>query len=188
MSTLQVITVSTRKQRFGPLFAAWFVEQAKQHGKFDVEPVDLAQVNLPLFDEPNHPRMQQYEHEHTKAWSATVQRADAFVFVMPEYNHSAPPSIVNALNYLCLEWAYKPVGFVSYGGLSGGSRGVESLLSLLATLKLVPMVEAVNIPFFGNYIDKDTGILTLDDRQTEAAANMLNELLRWTGALQTLRG
>ncbi|MEM6285253.1 MAG: NAD(P)H-dependent oxidoreductase, partial [Chloroflexota bacterium] len=124
---------------------------------------------------------------YTKTWSATVQRADAFVFVMPEYNHTAPPSIVNALNYLSLEWAYKPVGFVSYGGVSGGTRGVESLLSLLATLKLVPMPEAVNIPFFFQYIDRETGSISLGDIQEKAAVAMLDELLRWTEALTVLR-
>ncbi|MEM6284079.1 MAG: NAD(P)H-dependent oxidoreductase, partial [Chloroflexota bacterium] len=65
MPTLQIMTVSTRKQRIGPIIASWFVEQAQQYGKFEVEPIDLAEVNLPLFDEPNHPRMQQYENEYT---------------------------------------------------------------------------------------------------------------------------
>ncbi len=65
-----------------------------------VDPIDLATVNLPMFDEPKHPRFQQYEHEHTRRWSATVARADAYVFVTPEYNYGAPPSIVNAIDCL----------------------------------------------------------------------------------------
>ena len=72
--------------------------------------MDLAEVNLPVFDEPEHPRFRKYQHEHTKAWSARVARADAYVFVTPEYNFSTPPALLNAIDYLVHEWAYKPVG------------------------------------------------------------------------------
>src|SRR3954470_10629806 len=98
MPVLQVFLVSTRPGRAGTPIAAWFRDHAARHGKFDVELVDLADVNLPLFDEPTHPRLRQYANEHTKAWSALVARADAFVFVTPEYNHGSPPSLMNALD------------------------------------------------------------------------------------------
>ncbi len=94
MLYLQVIVASTRPSRQGPLVGAWFVERARAHGNFNVELVDLAEVNLPMFDEPAHPRLARYEHEHTKAWSAIVDRADAFVFVTPEYDHGTPVSLV----------------------------------------------------------------------------------------------
>ena len=71
---------------------------ARLHGGFRVEAIDLATVDLPMFDEPRHPRLGQYEHEHTKAWSGLVARGDAYVFVTPEYNYGAPPSIVNAID------------------------------------------------------------------------------------------
>src|SRR5215472_11031253 len=82
--TLQVIIASTRPERKGPLIAAWFLKQVTTHAGFASELIDLAQVNLPMFDEPRHPRFRQYEHEHTKAWSAVIDRADCFVFVTPE--------------------------------------------------------------------------------------------------------
>ena len=119
MSHLQVIVASTRKGRSGLGVAQWFLDRTKQHGKFDVELIDLQAVNLPLLDEPNHPRLRQYQHAHTKSWSATISRADAYVFVTPEYNFGPPPALINALDYVYLEWNYKPAGFVSYGGVSG---------------------------------------------------------------------
>src|SRR4051794_28495282 len=100
MSVLQVVTVATRQNRVGPVVAEWFLQRARLHGKFTVDAIDLAAVDLPMFDEPRHPRLGQYEHEHTKQWSRTVSRADAFVFVTPEYNYGAPPSIVSAIDYL----------------------------------------------------------------------------------------
>lgn len=187
MLNLQVTIASTRRSRQGPLVGAWFLDRVRAHGKFNVELVDLAQVNLPLLDEPMHPRFAQYEQEHTKAWSAIVTRADAFVFVTPEYDYGAPASLINALQYLAKEWAYKPVGFASYGGVSGGTRGVQVTKQYVTTLKMMPMMEGVAIPFFTQHIDKETGAFDPGETQAQAARVMLDELLRWAEALQPLR-
>ncbi|MBP0575805.1 NAD(P)H-dependent oxidoreductase, partial [Mycobacterium tuberculosis] len=79
--------------------------EALQHGGFDVALVDLADFNLPVYDKPHHPRLKRYEHDHTKRWSASVAAADAFVFVMPEYNFGPTPALTNAIDYLFHEWA-----------------------------------------------------------------------------------
>jgi NAD(P)H-dependent FMN reductase len=142
---------------------------------------------LPLFDEPEHPRLRRYQHAHTQAWSAPVDRADAFVLVTPEYNYGTPPSLVNACDYLLHEWAYKPAGFVSYGGAAGGMRGVMMTRQLLMTLKVVPIVEAVAIPAFTRQIDPESGAFRAEPHQERAAKAMLDELHRWAGALRTLR-
>jgi NAD(P)H-dependent FMN reductase len=188
MLTLQVITVATRTGRLGPTVASWFLEKARAHGKFEIEAIDLAEVNLPLFDEPRHPRFQQYEYDHTKAWSAIVSRADAYVFVTPEYNYSPPPSLVNALDYLSKEWAYKPSGFVSYGGVSGGTRSVQASKMIVTALKMMPMMEAVSIPFFSQYINTETGAFEPGESQAKAAVGLLDELLKWAEALKPLHG
>jgi NAD(P)H-dependent FMN reductase len=185
--TLQVIISSTREGRLGGAVGAWFHECANRHAKFDVELVDLAIVNLPLLDEPHHPRFRKYEHAYTKAWSALVDRADAYVIVTPEYDYGAPASLVNALQYLLHEWAYKPVGFASYGGVSGGTRGVQMTKQLVTALKMMPMAEAVAIPFFAQHIDKASGIFSPGEAQEKAAAVMLDELLKWTIALKPMR-
>lgn len=187
MPLLQVIVASTREERKGPSLAGWFLEQARAHDRFEVELVDLDAIGLPLFDEPRHPRLQQYEHEHTKRWSATVARADAFVFVTPEYNFGTPPSLSNALDHLVREWAYKPAGFVSYGGVSAGLRGVQMTKQILSALRVVPIVEAVAVPFFSRHLDEETGRFDPGEVQEKAAQAMLTELSRWTAALQQLR-
>jgi NAD(P)H-dependent FMN reductase len=127
MPKLHVILASTRPGRAGEPIADWFVERAAAHGAFDVELVDLAEVALPFMDEPNHPRLRRYTHEHTKAWSARVDSADAFVFVTPEYNYGLTAPLKNAIDYLHFEWQHKPVGFVSYGGVAAGTRAVQML-------------------------------------------------------------
>ncbi len=134
---LHVIIASTRPGRVGPAIAQWFFERALEQDAFDVELVDLATMDLPLFNEPHQPVAQQYEFEHSKRWAASVSRADAFVFVMPEYNHSFNAALKNALDYLYHEWRDKPVGLVSYGGGALGARAVEALKPVLASLRLV---------------------------------------------------
>lgn len=184
---LQVVVVSTRQGRVGPRVARWFADRARDHGGFEVEWVDLAEVGLPLFDEPRHPRLKQYEHEHTRRWSAVVDRADAFAFVTPEYNFSAPPSLVNAVDHLFQEWAYKPAGFVSYGGVSGGTRSVVMSKSVLTAMKVVPIPEAVTVPFVNRFLPEDGGPFAPEPGLAKAATSMLDELARWEGALRPLR-
>lgn len=186
MPKLHVIAVATRPNRAGFPLAQWAFERAKAHGAFDVELVDLRDVGLPLFDEPNHPRLRQYAHEHTKRWSAQVDAADAFLFVTPEYNHGAPPSLINALDYLVQEWAHKPVGFVSYGGPAGGTRAVQMVKPMLAALKMVPLVESVMVPLFTSSIDANQ-LFTASELQETHAKMMLDALAKWTAALAALR-
>lgn len=184
---LNVIICSTRPGRGGPKVAKWFREIAVEHGKFDAVLVDLADFELPVFDEAKHPRLQQYEHAHTKRWSASVAAADAFAFVSPEYNYFAPPALVNAMTYLFNEWAYKPAGLVSYGGVSGGLRAAQAEKLLMTSLKIMPLPEGVPVHMFSQYIGED-GVF----RPTEGIANnaktMLDELHRWAEALKPMRG
>jgi NAD(P)H-dependent FMN reductase len=187
MPTLGVIIASTRDGRAGLPIAEWFVNLARQHRAFDVQVLDLKTVALPMLSEPNHPRLQRYTQDTTKAWSAQVAACDAFVIVTPEYNFASPPALVNALDHLYVEWGYKAAAFVSYGGASGGMRSVQMTKLLLTTLKIVPLTEAVAIPFFSQQIDSDTGAFKGNDAQEKAAAQMLTELARWTTALRTLR-
>jgi NAD(P)H-dependent FMN reductase len=182
---LQVIAASTRPGRRGLAVAQWFERFAAQHGGFDVELVDLAEVGLPLLDEPNHPRLQQYTREHTRDWSATVSRADAFVFVTPEYNHSFPAALKNALDYLSHEWADKPAGLVSYGGVSAGLRAATALKPVLAALRVVTVVEAVSIPFFAQFLTDDEFVPNTE--LESGAKGLLDELLRLAPVLAQLR-
>ena len=182
---LHVIVCSVRVKRAGLGVGQWFLRVAEEHGKFHVRFIDLREVNLPMFDEPHHPRFQRYEFEHTKAWSRTIAEADAFVFVTPEYNFSTPPALNNALHYLYLEWGFKPATFVSYGGVSGGSRGVQMTRQTVAALKMVPVPEAVHIPFIARLIED--GVFKNTPDHDKAARTVLDELHRWAVALAGLR-
>lgn len=183
---LHTIICSTRPGRIGPSIAQWFHETAVQHGKFEAVLVDIAEFDLPVYDEPEHPVRQQYQHAHTKNWAASVDAADAYVFVTPEYNFGPPPSLLNALNYVYKEWNYKPAGIVSYGGVSGGIRSALVEKLTLTTLKIMPMVEAVTVQNVFTLINENRKF-TPDQHHLNSSASLLDELHKWAEALKTMR-
>jgi NAD(P)H-dependent FMN reductase len=183
---LRIIIGSTRPGRVGPAVAAWIAERAREHGGFDVQVTDLAELNLPMLDEPNHPRLGQYVHQHTKDWSALVAASDAFVFVTPEYNYGFNGALKNAIDYLHAEWQNKAAGIVSYGGVAAGTRATQMLKQVLTALKIMPVPEAVNIPFVFQHLDEDKRFKSTELIDASATA-MLDELLRWTQSLAGLR-
>ncbi|WP_127753688.1 MULTISPECIES: NAD(P)H-dependent oxidoreductase [unclassified Devosia] len=183
---LKIIIASTRPGRVGPTVARWVEDFAREQGKFDIELVDLAEVGLPLFDEPKHPMLQQYEHEHTKRWSKTVGEGDAFVFVTPEYDYFPPASVVNAIQYLSKEWTGKPAGIVSYGGVSAGLRASQVLRQLLSNLNVVALSQSVPIPFTANFLGED-GVFRPNEPMVQGAGLMFNELHKWAVGLKNMR-
>lgn len=187
MAKLEIIVGSVRPGRVGLPVAQWIEQEARSHGGFDeIELVDLAEVDLPMANEPEHPRLRRYVHQHTKDWSAKIDEADAFVFVMPEYNYGYNAALKNAIDYLHHEWSYKPVGLVSYGGVSAGTRAAQMIKQVVTTVKMFPVPEAVQIPFVANFVTAERTIAP-NEVMTGAAKAMLDELVRLTGALRTLR-
>jgi len=186
MYKLKIISSTVRPGRKGPLVTRWIADMAEKHGAFDVEVLDLGEINLPMMNEPNHPRLKKYEHEHTKQWSAKIEEADAFVFVTAEYDYNYPAPLRNALEYLSEEWQFKAAGIVSYGGVSAGTRASNSLKADLSTFKMVPIVEAVNFPFFENNID-DNDDFEANEISHRAAISMFNQIVRWTKGLKVIK-
>ena len=183
---LKIIIGSTRPGRVGPVIAKWIYDAAIEHGKFDVELVDLVDMALPLLDEAAHPKARQYANEPTKRWSASVDSADAFLFVTPEYDYFPPAALINAIQALMLEWFYKPAGVVSYGGISGGLRSAQVLRQLLSNLNMHAHPQVVPVPNFPQFIG-DEGLFRPNEPMVVGLNGLLDELYLWTEALQPLR-
>jgi len=187
MYTLKVISSTVRPGRKGPAVATWINELANASGIFQSELLDLGVLDLPLMNEAVHPRLKQYEHEHTKAWSAKIEEADAYIFVTAEYDYSYPASLKNALEYLLHEWAYKPAGLVSYSiGAFAGVRAISNLRPDLLSLKVVTLGEWVTIPSVDQYFNED-GVFVPNDMIRSSAELMINQLRRWTKGMKAIR-
>lgn len=187
MTKLGIIIASTRPNRVGLPVAQWINAEALGHGGFDeVALIDLLELDLPFMNEPHHPRLRNYQHQHTKDWSALVESTDAFVFVMPEYNYGFTAPLKNAIDYLNHEWYYKPVGLVSYGGVAAGTRAAQMIKQVVTTLKMTPLFEAVSIPFVQKLLSDDEQ-LQPNSVMVAAAKAMFDELKRVSDALRPLR-
>ncbi|WP_280241370.1 NADPH-dependent FMN reductase [Nocardia abscessus] len=180
---LAVIIGSTRAGRFGPTVAKWFAEHADRHDDVSVDVVDLAETPLP--DRLSH----HPEPEAARALAVVGPRlaaADAFVVVTPEYNHSYPASVKNAIDWHYTEWRAKPVGFVSYGGISGGLRAVEHLRHVFAELHAVTVRDTVSFHDAGRRFDA-AGQPTDPEMPVAAADQLLGQLVWWGRALRSAR-
>ncbi len=186
MSTrLMIIVGSVRPGRVGLPIAQWAKGRAEANAEFDIDFVDLAVLALPFMNEPNHPIMQKYTHEHTVAWAARVAAADAFLFVTPEYNHSYSPALKNAIDYLNKEWWRKPVGFVSYGGVSAGTRGVVALDQVIAPLGMLKVGANVELPFGGKQVVD--GVFVPGEKEAAILEKELLELIELAELLKPSR-
>ncbi|WP_297327336.1 NAD(P)H-dependent oxidoreductase [uncultured Bartonella sp.] len=183
---LQIIVTPTRAGRVGRKFGDWLYSFAVDHSNFEVELIDLADINLPLFDEPKHPRLHQYEHAHTKEWSKLVAKGDVYIFVMPEYDHLPPSSFINAVTYLSNEWSYKAVSFLSYGGISGGLRAVEAARLMVNAVRMVPILETLPIPQYTQYIDEN-GNFRPNEAIESGAQAVFEELFKMNNGLKNIR-
>ncbi|MFJ2162985.1 NADPH-dependent FMN reductase [Streptomyces sp. NPDC087856] len=153
---VQVLIASTRPNRAGEPTAQWVAEQAAASGVFDIEMVDLAKFDLPMFAERAHPSGRNYQMSSTRTFSAVIDRAAAFVLVMPEYNHSYNAALKNAPDHLFWEWHGKPVLLISYGGVAAGARAATALEPVLIALQL-RVVGFVPIPFIDKHIHAHDG-------------------------------
>ncbi len=184
MPRLMIVLGSVRDVRMGAPIAEWVRGAAEADGRFEIDFVDLAELALPMMDEPNHPRLKQYTKPHTLAWSERVEAADAFLFVFPEYNHSYAPAIKNALDYLNSEWVRKPVGFVNWGGNSGGTRAQVALKPVVDILGMVQTRGHVEI----NFPQLQEGAFEPNEQQATVLQAQLDEFIALDGPLRTIRG
>jgi NAD(P)H-dependent FMN reductase len=180
-----IIVGSVRPGRIGLPIARWVESVARERDGVEIDFVDLAELALPLMDEPNHPRLQKYTQPHTLAWSERVAAADAVILVTPEYNYSYSPALKNALDYLHREWWRKPVGFVSYGGVSGGTRGVVALTVVVGALGMVRTGASVEINFPGQQLHD--GVFEPNEKEIAILGHVLDELGPLSAALAPLR-
>ena len=192
MSNLLVIIGSTRPTRAADLVLPWLTEKVSRHQAFAAEVADLRDWPLPIFAEHfgtigdfSDPT---YSEPVVKAWNTKIKGADAYLIVTPEYNHSVPGGLKNAIDSVWVSFGFrnKPVAFVSYaGGQAGGVRAIEHLVHVFVETESVPVRNSVVIPHVRDAFDADG---QLKNALTNAAADiMLDDLAWWSAALDKAR-
>lgn len=184
MIKVAIVTGSTRPGRKSEAVAQWVHDIAKKRSDAEFELVDIQDFNLPLLDEPVPPSMGKYSKPHTKAWAAKIDSFGAFVFVTPEYNHGPSGALKNALDYLYREWNNKAAGFVGYGS-AGGTRAVEQLRLVMGELQIADVRAQVALSLRTDFENFTT--FKPAAHHEKAVDAMLDQVIAWGGALQTLR-
>ncbi len=184
---LGVIIGSVRGGRLGPTVANWFAEQARELDLFDIDVIDLADADLPVVNPPFGEDPEPEVHGRLRSLTERLAAADAFVVVTPEYNHSFPAGLKNAIDWHNKEWHAKPVGFVSYGGISGGLRAVEHLRAVFAEVHATTIRDQVVFHNAWGRWDTQGNWPTEPGEANSAAKNMLGQLAWWARALSDAR-
>lgn len=187
---IQIIMGSTRTGRFVEQPSKWIFEKLKQKKDIEAELIDLRDWPLPFFDEPVSPSMmgvmkKDYVNEAAKNWAKKIGEADGYIIVTPEYNHGYTGVLKNAIDYVYNEWNNKPVAFISYGGISGGTRAVQQLRQIVIELQMVPIRNGVHIPMYWSKLDSKGNLIT--DSLEEGGENLLNQLILWAKNLKSTK-
>lgn len=179
---LAVVIGSDREGRLAPTVANWFTEQANQHNAFNIDVIDLAEIGLPQALVGDVSKIPQSVHSYTER----IGKADAFTFVVPEYNRSFTPVTKSAIDWVHAEWKTKPVSFVSYGGISGGLRAVEQLRLVFAELDATTIRDSVSFHSIWECFDSQGEVIDAVSKN-KAANYLLDQLLWWAQALHNHR-
>ncbi|MCC2280446.1 NAD(P)H-dependent oxidoreductase [Streptomyces sp. ET3-23] len=183
---LAVLVGSVREGRFAPAVVDWFSERVNARTDLAVDLIDLADHPLPLTMPKSPETLSGGIRRNQQELADRLAAADAFVVVTPEYNHTFPAALKNCLDWFLAEWAAKPVGFVSYGGMAGGLRAVEHLRQVFAELHAVTVRDSVSFHSPWEHI-AENGRLRAAEGGEAAAKAMVDQLLWWARALRRAR-
>ena len=184
MTKIAIIVGSTRPGRIGRPVADWVHRIASKRADAEYEVVDLADYDLPLYDEQFPAAVGQYAGEHTKRWAEVVSRFDGFLVVTAEYNHAPPAALKNAFDFVYAEWANKAIGFVGYGAV-GAARAVEHLKQVATELSLASVAAQVTLLIPGDFPSYPE--FTPQEFRESELERVLNQLEAWSRALATVR-
>jgi NAD(P)H-dependent FMN reductase len=192
MLDLKIIIGSTRPGRAADRVVPWITGSARDHGAFRVEVLDLRNWPLPFFSESfetvGDPRNPTYSDPVVKRWNERIAEGDAYLFVTPEYNHSVPGVLKNAIDSVFASFAFrnKPAAFVGYsGGIAAGVRAIEHLVHVAIEAEMVPLRSTVLLPQVGAAFTENGH--PKDPTASTAAAIMLDDLAWWASVLRRAR-
>ncbi|MEE6272486.1 NADPH-dependent FMN reductase [Georgenia wangjunii] len=184
MTKIAIITGSVRPGRQSLNVANWVKSIADERTDAEFEVVDIADFNLPVWDEATPPSFGPGEKAHSRAWSAKVSQFDGYVFVVSEYNHSITGALKNALDYVYGELNNKAAGFVSYGS-AGGARAVEHLRGILSEMQVAHVRNAVSMSLFTDF--ENFSVFAPTAPAAGSVQPMLDQLVTWTKAMELVR-
>src|ERR1700681_190303 len=165
---IPVILGTPRQGRRSEHPAHLVLEETKKRAGVETQLIDVRTLHMRLDDAG--------EEMKDPAFSATVERADALILIVPEYNHGYPGLLKHALDMNLKEYIHKAVGICGVSaGPFGGARAIENLLPVMRELGLVTIFEDVNFGNVGNLFDEQGNLL--DQNYVRRVNKFLDELI-----------
>jgi len=182
---LKVILGSTREGRLGIKVFEWAKKMLAAHKEFETEFIDLKDWPIPFYNFAGSPAYGPLDSDIVKRFTAKIAEGDAFLVVTPEYNHGYTAVLKNAMDHVYKEWNNKPIAFISYGGMVGGSRAVEQLRQVAIELQMAPIREAVYMPMVWEAFDERGNMK--NEHYTKMLESMLKQFQWWASTLKAGR-
>lgn len=183
MLKIAIIAGSNRPQGLNPQVVDWVSTQLAQRGDVESEIVNYDSFNLPILDEPIPAGANMYQKDHTKAWGAKLAEFDGYIIVTPEYNHSFPGGLKNALDFVATEFNHKVAAVVNYGA-DKGVRATEHLRLVLANYKTAVVRDQTSFSLFTDFAD---GVFAPQEVSTQSFGPMVDDLVLWGEAMVGVR-
>jgi NAD(P)H-dependent FMN reductase len=187
---LAIIIGSTRPGRVTERLARWVINEAKELPQTDLDIIDLVDYDMPLFNETSSPRYNSNRQlsEPVREFLAKLDSSEAVIMVTPEYNHSMPAVLKNALDYVDWQLSKKPIAFVGHGTV-GGARAIEHLKNIVSETKGLPIPESVAFTMRVNDVLSEEGVLSEEIKSQQygpqTALDIMLKELAWYSAVLT---
>lgn len=180
MLKIAIIAGSNRPNAINPQVVDWVAAELAGHDRIQAEIVNYDDFDLPVLDEPIPAGAHMYQNDHTKARGAKLEEFDGYIFVTPEYNHSVPGNLKNALDYVSLEFNHKVAGIVN-SGADKGVRAAEHLRLVLANSRVAVVRDQTSFSIFTD------GRFTPQEVSSQTFAPMIEDMIMWGEALAGAR-
>src|SRR5438876_1803399 len=165
---IPVILGTARQGRKSEHVARFVFEQTKKRADVETELIDVRELPMRLDDAG--------EQMKDPAFSATIERCDGIILIVPEYNHGYPGLLKHALDMNLKEYIHKAVGICGVSaGPVGGARVIEGLLPVMRELGLGTIFEDGNFGKVGTRFDERGRLL--DQSYVRRVDKVLNELI-----------
>ena len=174
---IAIVLGSTRVGRVSPSVGVWYQEIANRLGSATYDILDVKEFALPFLGESEN-------QENVIRWNQELAKYDGFVFITPEYNHSIPAVMKNALDNAKDAWINKAAAIVSYGS-AGGARAAEHLRGILGELQIADVRQHILLTLFNDFENFSVfKPLAVHEQNIKV---QLAQLENWASALKQLR-
>jgi NAD(P)H-dependent FMN reductase len=193
VSRIGVVLGSTRPQRLGDRVCAFVMRHAAQVPGADFTVLDLCDYRMPFFNEATAPlsNAARTPAPNVCRWLDDVAAADGFLFLTPEYNHTIPAVLKNALDFLAEEAYGKPASILSYSStVHGGNIAGNELRLTLSKLGMLPLPKSLPLAHADRLLDESGELIEQSEWAGRVEAFLprsLSELVRYAAALKTVR-